>query len=121
MNAKLSTKQRYALAMFASGANYQQIGTVLRYERPYGTAANLIAQCRYKLNCANLSTEEFKVWLTQHGWPQCPYCGEPARMEDKHVTPIHLSGPAEGSFICHLEGDPECDCWACLESKYPTS
>lgn len=66
----------------------------------------------------------------------CEYCGEPVQVE-ADGTPIHTTGKAKYSFICHepivitdpnshlLElgynlGDPYCDCWGCqYENEHP--
>jgi hypothetical protein len=42
----------------------------------------------------------------------CVTCQKPVRLAPDG-TPVHLTGPNAGSFICHFEGDPACDCWAC--------
>jgi hypothetical protein len=44
----------------------------------------------------------------------CASCKKPVRLEECG-TPVHATGVNEGSFICHFEGDPDCDCWACEE------
>lgn len=66
----------------------------------------------------------------------CEHCGEPIQIE-ADGTPIHTTGKAKYSFICHLPtiitaahttalslgykvGDLFCDCWGCqFENEHP--
>lgn len=50
----------------------------------------------------------------------CEYCSQPIEL-DEFGTPIHTTGPAAGSFICHFEGDPNCDCWECENRRLATT
>ena len=52
----------------------------------------------------------------------CPWgCGKLTGVE-ADGTRVHLNGPAQGSFICHLEPDQllpgeYCDCWQCDQAR----
>lgn len=46
----------------------------------------------------------------------CEHCKVPVEL-DEFGTPLHTEGPTESSFVCHVEGDPNCDCWNCEEIR----